>query len=205
MCTSKLCSWHELWQRGLNTVPGLWSSKSVSQNFFFFFPLCSFLHIPFPLSMGSLAAILKLEHRNTGWTRRTNSSDALWLLGSMLFNTWVLERCAETAFLVINRANAGFHLDYLNIQWYLSVCTALVWSITRSRPVFCFMAVRTLEETAKNSHVVAHRDRLFGFSQIEALTFRFPKIIHLLDVHKYYTGKVAGFKSNAVFGASSKA
>lgn len=170
----------------------------------FFFPSARFYTSLFPLSMGSLAAILKLEHRNTGWTRRTNSSHALWLLGSMLFNTWVLERCAETAFLVINRANAGFHLDYLNMQWYLSVCTFLFRSITRSRPVFCFIDVRTLEETAKNPHVIAHRDWFFGFSQIEALTFIFPKIIHLRDVHKYYTGKVAGFESNAVFGASSK-
>lgn len=137
----------------------------------FFFPLCSFLHIPFPLSMGSLAAILKLEHRNTGWTRRTNSSHALWLLGSMLFNTWVLERCVETAFLVINRANAGFHLDYLNMQWYLSVRTALVWSITRSRLVFCFIAVRTPEETDKNSHVIAHRDWFFGLLSNWSINF----------------------------------
>lgn len=79
------------------------------------FFLHPFLHIPFLWSTDSLAVPLKLEHRNTGWTGRTNSSHALWLLDCTLFSTRVLEGYSESAFLVINRESAGFHLDYLNM------------------------------------------------------------------------------------------
>lgn len=79
------------------------------------FFLHPFLHIPFLWSMDSLAVPLKLERRNTGWTGRTNSSHALWLLDCTLFSTRVLDGYSESAFLVINRASAGFHLDYLNM------------------------------------------------------------------------------------------
>ncbi len=73
-----------------------------------------FLHIPFLLSTDSLALLLKLERRHIGWTGRTNSSHALWLLDGILFSTQVLEGYSESAFLVINKASAGFHLDHLS-------------------------------------------------------------------------------------------
>lgn len=145
MCRSKLHSCHELRRRGWNTVPRLWSSKTCFPEHFSP-PSAPFYASFSPLSTGSLAAILKLEHRNTGRTRRTNSSHALWLLDSILFSTGVLEDYLKTAFLAINRANAGFHSGYLNLQREPGVCRTSGLEYHKVMSCFLFHSCRNLEE-----------------------------------------------------------
>lgn len=102
-----LATRHELWQ-----FKDRFPEKPVLPPPF----LPVFTHpLPFELRYISLALPLKPERRHTGWTGRTNSSHALWLLDGILFSTQVLEGYSESAFLVINKASAGFHLEYLNM------------------------------------------------------------------------------------------